>query len=190
MVLTNGQRASRHFFATPMATVKNSKEDTKRMDAKEQARLFGEAMGRFQKRDFAGARELFAKSATGPDAATAHSSSMHMNMCDRRTNKTEVPKTPEEQYILGVAAINAGSLDVASQHLANALKGHDNVDHYHYAMALCQGLKGDLDACRQHLARAIELAPANRIAARNDSDFQSLARQSPIKELLHVEKAV
>jgi hypothetical protein len=37
--------------------------------------------------------------------------------------------------------------------------------------------------------RAIEIEPANRIAARNDSDFQSLARQSPIKELLHVEKA-
>ena len=181
---------SRHFFVTPMATVKNSKEDSKRMDVKEQVRLFGEAMGRFQKRDFAGARELFAKAATGPDAATAHSSSMHMNMCDRRTVKTEAPKTAEEQYVLGVTAINAGSLDAASQHLANALRGHDNVDHYHYAMALCQGLKGDLDACRQHLARAIELAPANRIAARNDSDFQSLARQSPIKELLHVEKAV
>jgi len=173
-----------------MATVKNSKDDkTRGMDLKEQARLFGEAMGRFQKRDFAGARELFAKAATGPDAAQAHSATMHVNMCDRRTMKTEAPKTAEEHYMLGIAAMNGGSLDTALSHFAQALKGHENVDHYHYAMALCQGLKGDIEACRQHLSRAIELEAANRIAARNDPDFQSLARQSPIKELLHAEKA-
>jgi tetratricopeptide (TPR) repeat protein len=174
-----------------MATAKNSNDlkNAGRMDLKEQARLFGEGMSRFQQRDFAGARELFAKAATGPDAAQAHSSSMHVNMCDRRLVKTEAPKSPDEHYMLGVASMNAGSLDAAEENLTKALQGNDASDHYHYAMALCQGLRGDLERCRQHLTRAIEIEPANRIAARNDPDFQSLARQSPVKELLHAEKA-
>jgi Tfp pilus assembly protein PilF len=91
--------------------------------------------------------------------------------------------------MLGVASMNAGALDVAEENLARALKANDNADHYHYAMALCKGLRGDLEGCQQHLGRAIEIEPANRITARNDPDFQSLSRQSPIKELLHAEKA-
>ena len=175
-----------------MATARKSQDEYKianKMDLKEQARLFVEAMSRFQKRDYGAARELFAKAATGPDAAQGHSASMHVNMCDRRTVKADMPKTAEEHYTLGIAGLNTGSLDAAQQHLAQALKGNDGVDHYQYAMALCMGLRGDLEACRQYLTRAIELAPANRIAARNDPDFQSVARQSPIKELLNAEKA-
>ena len=73
--------------------------------------------------------------------------------------------------------------------LAQALKADENAAGYHYAFALCLGLKGDLDGCQRHLARAIALDPTNRITARNDADFQVLARQSPIKELLQAEKA-
>ena len=173
-----------------MATVKNSTEskNANRMDLKEQARLFGDAMTRFQKRDFAGARDVFAKAATGPDAAQAHSAGMHVNMCDRRLVKAEAPRTPDEHYMLGVASMNAGSLDAAEESLARALKANDGADHYHYAMALCKGLRGELEGCAQHLTRAIAIEPGNRITARNDPDFQSLTRQSPIKELLHAEK--
>jgi tetratricopeptide (TPR) repeat protein len=174
-----------------MATAKNSNESKNagRIDLKEQARLFADAMTRFQKRDYAGAREVFAKSGTGPDAAQAHSALMHVNMCDRRLMKAEAPKTADEHYMLGVASMNAGALEAAEENLGRALKSNDTADHYHYAMALCKGLKGDLAGCVQHLDRAIQIEPANRITARNDPDFQTLARQSPIKELLHAEKA-
>lgn len=177
------------FYKMATAKSKEIKTDPNRVDAKEQAKLFDEAMAKFLKRDFATARELFARSATGPNAAQAHSASMHVNMCDRRTSRPEAPKTAEENYTAGVASLNAGALDEAERMLGVALKGNANAGHYQYAMALCLGLKGDLEGCRTHLARSIELEPANRVAARNDPDFQSIARQSPVKELLHGEKA-
>jgi tetratricopeptide (TPR) repeat protein len=170
------------------AKTKDSKADPNRIDLKEQARLFDEAKAKFLKRDFAGAREVFRKATTGPDVALAHAAAMHVNMCDRRLNQPAAPTTPEEHYTAGVAALNGGSLVEAERLLTHALKSNDQAGHYHYALALCLGLKGDLDGCHRHLARAIDLEPDNRITARNDSDFQMLARQSPIKELLHAEK--
>jgi hypothetical protein len=47
----------------------------------------------------------------------------------------------------------------------------------HYALALAQALGGDIDSARNHLARAIELEPRNRLIARQDADFAPLARQ-------------
>jgi tetratricopeptide (TPR) repeat protein len=172
-----------------MATAKTKdKADPNRIDGKEQVRLFDEAKGKFLKRDFTGARELFRKATTGPDVALAHSSSMHVNMCDRRLTQPAAPSTPEEHYTAGVAALNGGALAEAERLLTHALKSNDGASHYHYALALCLGMKGDLDGCHRHMSRAIEIDPQNRITARNDLDFQSIARQSPIKELLHADK--
>ena len=61
------------------AKTKESKTDPNRIDLKEQTRLFDEAKGKFLKRDFAGARDVFRKAATGPDVALAHSATMHVN---------------------------------------------------------------------------------------------------------------
>jgi tetratricopeptide (TPR) repeat protein len=175
-----------------MANTKSSKEDKNlpKMDSKTQARLFDEGMAHFRKEDFAGARDLFAQVVAGPPAAFKHSAQMYLKMCERRTERAASPMTAEEHYTAGVAAINSGSLPQAEEHLRQALNADGGAGHYHYALALCQGLQGKLDACRDHLAKAIEIEPANRVAARNDPDFQPVARQSPIRELLQTERPV
>ena len=56
--------------------------------------------------------------------------------------------------------------------------------HLHYAMALLSGLEGDYAASARFLARAIELEPANRSAARNDADFHDILRRPELRAVL------
>src|SRR5690242_20836864 len=46
-----------------------------------------------------------------------------------------------------------------------------SADHVLYALALAKGLAGDIDGAHDHLKRAIDLEPRNRISARQDADF-------------------
>jgi hypothetical protein len=43
------------------------------------------------------------------------------------------------------------------------------------------------EPCLEHLAKAIELSPRNRIQARSDSDFQDMADDPRFTELLYPE---
>ncbi len=61
-------------------------------------------------------------------------------------------------------------------------------DHIHYAVAAAQALNGDLTGAHEHLKRAIEIEPRNRLHARQDTDFAHLAHQSPFEALLYPEK--
>jgi hypothetical protein len=167
---------------------KSEQKAAVQISAKEQAGIFEKAVAAFHKRDFAKASELFCQVQEGPSPELKHSASMHLKMCERRLLAAKPPSTPEEHYTLAVALLNAGDLDKASEHLNKALAGDGRAAHFHYARALCSGLQGDLGACYTHLSKAIEIEPSNRVAARNDSDFQALARQSPLRELLNPER--
>jgi tetratricopeptide (TPR) repeat protein len=182
----------------PVAKTSKDTKDTKKPEsktaaakaaAKEQSALFEKAMAAFHKRDFAKARELFGEVAGGPSAELNHAAAMHQKMCERRLGAAKAPTSPEEHYTLAVALMNSGDLDKASEHLNKALAGDSKAAHFHYARALCSGMQGDLEACYSHLSKAIEIEPSNRVAARNDADFQSFARQSPLRELLNPERA-
>ncbi len=97
-------------------------------------------------------------------------------------------KSPEELYTLGISLLNRGDLDGAQNALEKALQRRPDTDHYHYALALCAGQKGELSAAASHLRRAIELQPSNRIAALNDADFHAIAQHAVIRELLNGER--
>lgn len=154
-----------------------------------QVDLFAQAMKLFHGRQFAAAAPLFAQVAEGPAPDIAHTARTHLKMCERRLEQdAAVPKTPEDHYALGIAHINRGEYASAAQQLGLALQGLPGAEHFHYAYALCAGLQGDLGLSAQHLQRAIELQPANRVAARNDPDWSALARQSPIREILQPER--
>jgi hypothetical protein len=49
-------------------------------------------------------------------------------------------------------------------------------------------LTGDAIGAHEHLRRAIELEPRNRILARQDADFAALSGQPPFQALLYPEK--
>ena len=51
-------------------------------------------------------------------------------------------------------------------------------------LPLVQAMAGDLAGAHEHLRRAIELEPRNRIMARQDADFAALAGQPQFQALL------
>ena len=153
--------------------------------APDQLEMYESAIRLFHAGKFQEARELFRLAAAGRDPGVRHRAELHIAMCDRRLARApEQPQTAEEHYNFGVAAINARDLPGARQHLETAARMSTGADHVHFALALCLGLSGDLEGAYEHLKRAIEIDPRNRIAARQDTDFAPLLRQPPLDSLV------
>jgi tetratricopeptide (TPR) repeat protein len=151
--------------------------------------VFEKATAAFHKKSFAAAKDLFAQAAEGPSVELSHSAQMYIRMCDRRMGAGAAEaKTPDDLYTLGVSLLNRGDYDNAAAALETALKKKPDADHLHYTLALCKGHRGDFSAAADHLRRAIELQPANRIAAVNDIEFRPLARNQAIRDLLNGER--
>ena len=160
-----------------------------RAAAQAQLKSFEQAVRLFHARKFAEARELFVKASSGPNREMAHNSILHIRMCDRRLEKPAVNlKTAEEHYNYAVAMINTRNLADAQHHLEAALAIEPKADHVLYALALAKGLAGDIDGAHDHLKRAIDLEPRNRISARQDADFATFANQPQIQQLLFPDK--
>ena len=138
------------------------------------------AMKVFAQRRFADARTKFLEVASGPRAEVADKARAYAHMCERRLgpNRPQLT-TAEEFFTYGVERLNARDLEEARVHLEKALKLTPLGDHVLYALALCSGFAGDGAGAAENLRRAIELQPGNRIHARQDVDFQSLAQQFP-----------
>jgi tetratricopeptide (TPR) repeat protein len=155
-----------------------------------QLAAFEAAMKLFHARKFKEARELFQEAAGGPERDVAQRSRLHTAMCDRRLQQAPAPDlgTAEEHYNYGVAMINARNIAEARVHLEKALQIAPGEEHIHYALALAQGLSGDIAGAHENLRMAIELEPRNRMIARQDADFAPLVHQSAIHALLFPEK--
>ncbi|MFN7924792.1 MAG: hypothetical protein U0Q16_32110 [Bryobacteraceae bacterium] len=156
------------------------------IDTEQQAQAFDKAMAFFNKRDFAKAMPLFEQAGEGPVTEMAHVAKMHARMCERRLGGAQpVLQTPEDQYNYAIGLLNQGRVDDAAQLLRKAIAGREDADHYHYALALASGLKGEMESSANHLRKAIELQPANRVNARNDPEFAPLAQHPLIREVLN-----
>lgn len=158
-------------------------------NGKTQLDSFEAAMKLFHARDMKRARELFAQAAEGPERDVAQRSRLHIAMCDRRLEQQGVSlRSAEEYYTYGIALLNSRKLPEARTHLEQALVLAPEADHIHYAMATAQALNGDLAGAHEHLKRAIEIEPRNRLHARQDTDFAHLSHQAPFEALLYPEK--
>jgi Flp pilus assembly protein TadD len=110
-------------------------------------------------------------------------------MCERRIEQPAVNlRTAEEHYNYGVALLNTRKVEEARAHLGKALEMAPDSDHVLYALALVHSLAGDAAGAHDHLKRAIELEPKNRIMARQDTDFAAMAGQPQFQALLYPEK--
>ena len=110
-------------------------------------------------------------------------------MCDRRLQQITVNlRTAEDYYNYAVALLNTRQIGEARAHLQRALEMAPDADHIIYALAVAQALTGDAIGAHEHLRRAIELEPRNRILARQDGDFAALSGQPPFQALLYPEK--
>jgi tetratricopeptide (TPR) repeat protein len=158
------------------------------MNQEKQGGLFEEAIRLFHREDYAQAKELFEKAATGPAREMAHAARVHARMCEQRIDRSAPAlDTADDHYNYAVALINRNELQAAEKHLREGVRLTPQGDHIHYALALARGLRGDIQQARESLKRAIDLDPRNRIHARNDPDFAELAQHPAILALLFPE---
>ena len=158
-------------------------------DGQQQRGSFEAAMKLFHARNMKQARDLFEQAAQGPERDVAQRSRVHMAMCDRRLERDGAPlRSAEEYYTYGIALMNSRKIAEARTHLEQALRLAPEADHIHYAVAAAQALNGDLAGAHEHLKRAIEIEPRNRLHARQDADFAPLAHQPPFDALLYPQK--
>jgi tetratricopeptide (TPR) repeat protein len=156
----------------------------------DQLEVFDSAIKQFHARKFREAKEAFLAAMNGSDRGIAHKAELHVRMCDRRLEEQAlVLRTADEHYDYAITLINERKLPTARQHLLKGLEQQPEADHIYYALALCDGLSGDIQGACENLRRAIEIQPRNRIAARQDADFAAIANQPPLDRLLYPEKA-
>jgi tetratricopeptide (TPR) repeat protein len=157
--------------------------------SEKQLAAFEAAMRHFHARRFAEARELFAQAREGPGRDIGQRADLHVRMCARRLEQAAPSlETAEDHYNFAVTQINNRNIAAAQEHLVKALAMEPDSDHVPYAMALASALAGDLESAHNHLRRAIELEPRNRITARQDADFAPFLTHPPLDSLVSPEK--
>jgi tetratricopeptide (TPR) repeat protein len=113
---------------------------------------------------------------------------MYISTCQRQLDKHELTfLTPEEHYDYAISQLNTGYYEEAREQFNNILAEHPEADYALYGLALLEAMTGRTQDCLNDLAQAIELNPRNRLQARADSDFQSMADDPRFTELLYPE---
>lgn len=165
-----------------------SEIERQRIDTEYQAavRNYDSAVRAFQRQNYQRALEIFEKLADSESAEVADRARVYVRLCQQKAGRSRtVPKTPEEHYTLGVAALNARELDDAIEHLNKADKLRPNRDHIQYALAAAHSLQGNVGAALDHLQIAVKLRPENRFHARRDEDFRRLTTDPRFRRLVY-----
>ncbi|MFZ0271432.1 MAG: tetratricopeptide repeat protein [Acidobacteriaceae bacterium] len=139
--------------------------------------------GKFEK-----ARALFEKLSRDAPPEVLERSRVYLAVCERNAKDPSLTfKTPEERYDYAVSLLNSGSYEEARDQFEAILDAAPNADFAHYGMALLSSITGQAEEALDHLGRAIQLNPANRIQARSDPDFIDMADDPRFTELLYPE---
>lgn len=113
---------------------------------------------------------------------------MYIVTCQRQMERPSLTfATPEEHYDYAVSQLNTGYYEEAREQFNNILADYPLADYALYGLALLDAITGHTQDCLGNLARAIELNPRNRLQARADNDFQSMADDPRFTELLYPE---
>ncbi len=115
---------------------------------------------------------------------------VHRQACERQLESRRRDlkfQTPVEQYDYAMACIGNSDFEEAHDHLRAVVEYDETMDYAHYGLAVLYGMTGQSEQCLEHLQRAIELKPFNRITARNDQDFRQMADDPRFTELLYPE---
>jgi tetratricopeptide (TPR) repeat protein len=113
---------------------------------------------------------------------------VYLAACERHAQQSGLSfQSPEEQYDYAISLLNTGYYEEARDQFQGILKANPLADYAYYGLAILESMTGLAEACLEHLAKAIELSPRNRIQARSDSDFQDMADDPRFTELLYPE---
>jgi tetratricopeptide (TPR) repeat protein len=113
---------------------------------------------------------------------------MYISTCQRQLEKHNLTfLTPEEHYDYAVSQLNTGYYEEAREQFQSILTTHPGADYAFYGLALLDAMTGRTQDCLRNLGKAIELNYKNRLQARVDNDFQSMADDPRFTELLYPE---
>jgi tetratricopeptide (TPR) repeat protein len=113
---------------------------------------------------------------------------MYVTACHRELSKSKLEfATPEEQYDYAVSLLNTDYYEEAREQFIEILRGHPAADYALYGLAVLDAITGQVEECLEHLARAIDGNPRNRLQARTDTDFQAMQDDPRFTELLYPE---
>jgi tetratricopeptide (TPR) repeat protein len=134
------------------------------------------------------ALEIFTKLLPESPDDIAPSVRNYVRACEAETSRSAAKfSNPEERYDYAISLLNDQHYEDAREHFEAILKGDHQADYAFYGMALLAAMTCDSPRCIEHLAEAIRLNPQNRLFARNDSDFESVADDPSFTELLYPE---
>ena len=113
---------------------------------------------------------------------------VYLAACQRHAQQSGLSfDNTEEQYDYAISLLNTGFYEEARDQFQRILKTNPAADYAYYGLAILESMTGLAEPCLEHLAKAIELSPRNRIQARSDSDFQDMADDPRFTELLYPE---
>jgi len=136
------------------------------------------------------ARAVFEKLSHDATPEILERSRVYIAVCDRNAKESSLSfKTPEEQYDYAVSLLNSGSYEEARDQFETILTEAPEADFAHYGMALLSSMTGQAEEALEHLSRAIQINPSNRIQARSDPDFIDMADDPRFTELLYPESS-
>ena len=107
-----------------------------------------------------------------------------MSQIEKGSTKFE---SNEERYDYAISLLNQGQYEDARQHFQQILTQNGSADYAFYGLALLASMTGDTQECIDKLREAIRLNGQNRLQARADSDFESVAEDPRFTELLYPE---
>jgi len=106
---------------------------------------------------------------------------MYITTCQRQLERPALTfATPEENFDYAVSKLNTGYYEEAREQFNNILSGYPDADYAYYGLAVLDAMTGQAQECLEHLARSIEMNARNRLQARVDNDFQSMADDPPL----------
>jgi tetratricopeptide (TPR) repeat protein len=139
-----------------------------------------------QEHKFEKAKGHLQKVLTGPNKSLVDRAQVHILTCDKHMDAPALQfKTTEEHYDYAVSLINSGDYVTAREQLEKLLKQSPKAEYVLYGLAALHCLTGHVEESLKTLDEAIQVKPALRFQARNDTDFQNLAEDPRFTELLY-----
>lgn len=171
---------------TPPPTARNSSHASTASSAVSQQ--YQTAVQLLQQGKFDKAAAAFEKVLTVAPFELKERCQMYLATCRRQMEQANLAfDTPEEHYDYAVSQLNTGYYEEARDQFNHILTSYPSADYAYYGLALLDAITGHTQDCLDNLSRAIELNPRNRLQARVDNDFQTMADDPRFTELLYPE---
>jgi tetratricopeptide (TPR) repeat protein len=176
-----GSRSSLRTIAGKVRTMPNASQQKSLTEYQNALQWMQE--GKYEK-----ARAAFQKLSQEGPAEVLERVRVYLAACERHAQRQGLSfNSTEEQYDYAISLLNTGFYEEAREQFEEILKLNSQADYAYYGLAILESMTGQAEPCLEHLAKAIELNPRNRIQARTDSDFQDMADDPRFTELLYPE---